>query len=70
MAGSHIFTIGLGITEAACKTLTKQRFCKSDMRWKNEGIKTVLRLRELTQTEGRWQQFWNKINQYGVPCLH
>jgi hypothetical protein len=62
--------IGSGVTEAACKTLIKQRFCKSGMRWKNDGIKSVLRLRELTQTHGRWQQLWNKINQYGVPCLH
>lgn len=59
--------IGSGVTEAACKTLIKQRFCKSGMRWKNDGIKNVLQLRELTQTDGRWQQFWGKINQYGVP---
>ena len=62
--------IGSGITEAACKTLIKQRFCRSGMRWKNGGIKTVLRLRELTQTEGRWPQLWQKINQYGVPSIH
>jgi len=61
-------SIGSGVTEAACKTLIKQRFCKSGMRWKNDGIKNVLRLRELTQTDGRWQQLWDKINQYGVPC--
>ena len=62
--------IGSGVTEAACKTLIKQRFCKSGMRWKMDGIKSVLRLRELTQTDGRWQQLWGKINQYGVPCFH
>ena len=62
-------SIGSGVTEAACKTLIKQRFCKSGMRWKNDGIKNVLRLRELTQTDGRWQQLWDKINQYGVPCV-
>jgi hypothetical protein len=62
--------IGSGVTEAACKILIKQRFCKSGMRWKSDGIKSVLRLRELTQTPGRWHQLWNKINQYGVPCLH
>lgn len=59
--------IGSGVTEAACKTLIKQRFCKSGMRWKQTGIKVVLRLRELMHTTGRWQQFWDKINQYGVP---
>lgn len=49
--------IGSGVTEAACKTLIKQRFCCSGMRWKNKGIKMVLRLRELVQTTNRWQQF-------------
>lgn len=61
--------IGSGVTEAACKTLIKQRLCKSGMRWKEVGIKTVLRLRELVQTAGRWRQLWNKIDQYGAPCF-
>lgn len=61
--------IGSGVTEAACKTLIKQRFCKSGMRWKQMGIKAVLRLRELVHTTGRWQQFWNKLDQYGVPAI-
>lgn len=58
--------IGSGVTEAACKTLIKQRFCRSGMRWKDAGIKVVLRLREFLQTTGRWQQLWQKINLYGV----
>jgi hypothetical protein len=69
---SHVeqnLPIGSGVTEAACKTLVKQRFCCSGMRWKETGIKTVLSLRSLIQTEGRWEQFWNKIERYGVPCL-
>jgi quinol monooxygenase YgiN len=61
--------IGSGVTEAACKTLIKQRLCRSGMKWKDKGIKIVLSLRELVQTKGRWKQFWNKINQYGVPVL-
>jgi hypothetical protein len=61
--------IGSGVTEAACKTLIKQRFCRSGMRWKEAGIQIVLRLRELVQTTDRWRQFWDKIDQYGVPCL-
>lgn len=60
--------IGSGVTEAACKTLVKQRLCRSGMSWKEHGIKTVLSLRSLIQTEGRWDQFWGKINQYGV-CI-
>ena len=60
------FPIGSGVTEAACKTLIKQRFCCSGMRWKNAGMKVVLNLRSLIQTEGRWDQFWKKIDQYGI----
>lgn len=58
--------IGSGVTEAACKTLIKQRFCCSGMRWKEAGLKTVLSLRQLVQTDGRWEQFWKKIDQYGA----
>lgn len=58
--------IGSGVTEAACKTLVKQRLCGSGMRWKNKGAKVVLSLRALVQTTNRWQQFWDKIIQFGV----
>jgi hypothetical protein len=37
--------IGSGVTEAACKTLVKQRLCASGMRWKNKGAGIVLSLR-------------------------
>jgi hypothetical protein len=57
--------IGSGIIEAACKTLVKQRLCGSGMRWKDKGAKVILSLRALVQTQGRWQQFWNKIDQFG-----
>ena len=30
------YPIGSGVTEAACKTLVKQRLCCSGMRWKRE----------------------------------
>lgn len=58
--------IGSGVTEAACKTLVKQRLCCSGMRWKDKGAKIVLSLRALIQSKGRWQQFWKRIDQYGV----
>ncbi len=58
--------IGSGVTEAACKTLVKQRLCGSGMRWKDKGAKVILSLRALVQTKGRWQQFWDKIDQYGT----
>ena len=57
--------IGSGVTEAACKTLVKQRLCGSGMRWKDQGAKVILSLRALIQSKGRWQQFWGKIDQYG-----
>jgi hypothetical protein len=36
------------------------------MRWKSRGAKVVLSLRALVQTTNRWQQFWDKINQFGA----
>ncbi len=62
--------IGSGVTEAACKTLVKQRLCGSGMRWKQKGAKVILSLRALVQSKGRWQQFWGHIEQYGAQvCL-
>jgi len=61
--------IGSGVTEAACKSLVKQRLCASGMRWKTKGAKIVLSLRALTNTPGRWTQFWQKIDQFGAACF-
>jgi hypothetical protein len=61
--------IGSGVTEAACKSLVKQRLCASGMRWKTKGAKIVLSLRALTNTVGRWTQFWQKIDQFGAECF-
>lgn len=58
--------IGSGVTEAACKTLVKQRLCCSGMRWKKRGAQMVLTLRSLVQSGDRWNQFWSKINRYGA----
>ena len=59
--------IGSGVTEAACKTIVKQRLCQSGMRWKDKGASTILSLRSLIKSDGRWKQFWAKVNQYGFP---
>jgi hypothetical protein len=59
--------IGSGVTEAACKTIVKQRLCQSGMRWKENGAKVILSLRTLVKSTGRWEQFWSKVNQYGFP---
>jgi hypothetical protein len=59
--------IGSGVTEAACKTMVKQRLCCSGMKWNDKGASIVLSLRCLSHSTGRWEQFWEKINRYGVP---
>lgn len=61
------YVIGSGVTEAACKTIVKQRLCKSGMKWKEKGATTILSLRTLVKSTGRWEQFWQKVNQYGFP---
>lgn len=62
------YPIGSGVTEAACKTLIKQRLCRSGMRWKDKGAKVILSLRELALTPIRWQQFWHKLDANGVSA--
>jgi hypothetical protein len=57
--------IGSGVTEAACKTIVKQRMCGSGMKWKETGAAAVLRLRALLLSDGRWEQFWSKISRFG-----
>ncbi len=57
--------IGSGVTEAACKVIVKARLCGAGMKWKERGAGIALSLRSLTYTQGRWQQFWSKINRYG-----
>ncbi len=57
--------IGSGVTESACKLIVKTRLCGSGMKWKEWGAGVVLSLRTLSYSQGRWQQFWSKINRYG-----
>jgi len=59
--------IGSGVTEAACKTIVKMRMCRGGAKWKEEGAAGVLSLRTLSYTEGRWEQFWAKVDRYGFP---
>ena len=59
--------IGSGVTEAACKTIVKMRMCRGGAKWKEEGAKAVLSLRTLIYTDGRWEQFWAKVDRYGFP---
>lgn len=64
-AVSQHMPIGSGVTEAACKVIVKQRLCGSGMQWKEDGATVVLTLRCLNYSEGRWEQFWQKIDRYG-----
>lgn len=57
--------IGSGVTEAACKMIVKQRLCQSGMKWRHKGASIILSLRTLERSN-RWEQFWNKVSQYGV----
>ena len=58
------------LAEAACKSLVKQRMCRSGMRWKEQGASMLLTLRALVCTSGQWNSFWAKMNRYGFPVVH
>jgi hypothetical protein len=60
--------IGSGVVEAGCKVLVKERLCCSGMRWNLDGCHDVLQLRGLVLTEGRWEQFWQKVDRYGFAA--
>jgi hypothetical protein len=54
--------IGSGPVEAACKTIIKQRFCQSGMRWSSEGGQAILDPRTYIKS-GRWDSMWKHYNQ-------
>ncbi len=62
--------IGSGVTEAACKTIVKERMRGSGMKWKSHGAQVILSLRALIKSESRWDQFWSKITQFGFTALN
>ncbi len=62
---SHL-PIGSGVTEAACKTVVKQRMCGSGMKWKQDGADGVLTLRAITRTDGAWDAFWKRLDKFGT----
>ncbi len=59
------FPIGSGVTEAACKTLVKQRLCGSGMKWTRTGAQTVLTLRALLLSTSRWTSLWAYFDKKG-----
>lgn len=62
---SHV-PIGSGVTEAACKTVVKQRLCGSGMKWKHSGADDVLTLRAITRSDGAWDAFWKRLDKFGT----
>ena len=59
--------IGSGVTEAACKTLVKQRLCGSGMQWTRSGAQAVLTLRALLLSTSRWASLWRYLDKHGLP---
>ena len=54
--------IGSGVIEAACKSVVKQRMCRSGQRWSKEGGQAILNLRAIMKSE-RWDNFWEEFSQ-------
>lgn len=50
--------IGSGVVEAACKSVVKQRMCRSGQRWTRQGGQNILNLRTYVKSQ-RWEQFWD-----------
>jgi len=61
--------IGSGVTEAACKTVVKQRLGVSGATWSESGASVVLSLRTLVLTPGHWNSFWEKVVRYGINSV-
>jgi hypothetical protein len=53
--------IGSGCAEGGCKLIIKDRLCRTGMRWTKEGAASVIALRCLVKTEGRWEAFWEML---------
>ncbi len=67
--GAMGLPIGSGVTEAACKSVVKERLCGSGMKWTKGGAADVLSLRAMTKSEGRWEEFWTKASRFGFSKI-
>jgi hypothetical protein len=54
--------IGSGPVEAACKSVVKNRMCRSGMRWSRKCGQKILNLRVYAKAD-RWEKFWNNYKQ-------
>lgn len=50
--------IGSGVVEAACKSIVRQRMCRSGQRWSRKKGDNILQFRALVKS-GRWNSWWN-----------
>ena len=55
----------LGCHRSRLQDLSQATSVLPGMKWVERGARIVLSLRALVLTNERWQQFWDKINQYG-----
>jgi hypothetical protein len=53
--------IGSGVVEAACKSIVKQRMCRSGQRWTIRGGQHILNLRTIVKSN-RWNQFYAELS--------
>lgn len=58
--------IGSGVIEAACKSVVKQRMCRSGQRWSINGGQGILNLRAIAKSN-RWDAFWYEFTK-GYYC--
>ena len=54
--------IGSGVIEAACKSVVKQRMCRSGQRWSIKGGQAILNLRAKVKSN-RWEEFWGELSE-------
>jgi hypothetical protein len=54
--------IGSGVIEAACKSVVKQRMCRSGQRWSIQGGQAILNIRTAVKSN-RWDKLWDKFAQ-------
>jgi hypothetical protein len=64
----NTWPIGSGPTESGCKTLVKQRLCRSGMRWTRQGGQPVLSLRSIVKSN-RWDALWKQYVAQLTPCV-
>ena len=63
--------IGSGPVEAACKTLVKQRLCKTGAKWSKDGAQDILTLRSKVKAD-RWNAYWKgfmTVEQNNAPKI-